>query len=367
MKDDSPESRGGAQKVGSVGSSKKASPLKLYWVDTPSAEENCFVVARSKAAAARYERCGSGFGKDDCEAEYLLTPDLEWLASVTPEEAELDDVVAFYAQPRDVTKLGIGWVIMDGDDYFSWGNREFFRQGGMNWIASFYEEPRNIVIRSVRDLLEIVERDAPGEWLFRGQSSCRWGLQASVHRLRSADLSPSEMRGYEQRTLGEFRRRARTLLPDPPSTLWEWLILAQHFGLPTRLLDWTENPLVALYFAVRDNDGLSDDGQLFAYRHGAPEIDLESTVDPFSVQRIEVVRPPYLDQRVIVQRSVFTVEPHPAEGKPTESEDLRHWNVSVLNADEIRGELASLGISESTLFPGLETLAKDIKFDPRLW
>ncbi|RZI98023.1 MAG: FRG domain-containing protein [Brevundimonas sp.] len=175
-----------------------------------------------------------------------------------------------------------------------------------------------------------MERDAPGEWIFRGQSSCRWGLQASVHRLRSADLSPSEMRGYEQRIVGEFRRRARTFLPNPPSTIWEWLILAQHFGLPTRLLDWTENPLVALYFAVRDNDGVSDDGQLFAYRHGTAGIDLESTVDPFSVQRVEVVRPPYIDQRVIAQRSVFTVEPHPLEGEETESEDLRYWNVSVL-------------------------------------
>ena len=325
------------------------------------------MLASTKSSAASYERHGSGFGSGDCEAEYLLTPDMAWLSSVAPEGVPLDEVVAFYAQPEDVLGLGVEWVIMDGDDYFSLGEREFFRQGGMNWIASFSEEPRNIVIRSVRNLLEIVEQDAPGEWIFRGQSSCRWGLQASVHRLRSANLTPSEMRGYEQRIVAEFRRRARTLLPNPPSTIWEWLILAQHFGLPTRLLDWTENPLVALYFPVRDNDGVSDDGQLFAYRHGTAEIDLESTIDPFNIQRIEVVRPPYLDQRVIAQRSVFTVEPHPLEGDETESEDLRYWNVSVLNADEIRRELASLGISESTLFPGLDTLAKDIKFDPRLW
>ncbi|MDX2335866.1 FRG domain-containing protein [Brevundimonas vesicularis] len=367
MKDDPPDLRSVTRREEALASSKKLSPLKLYWVETPSAEENCFVVARSKAAAARYERNGSGFGTEDCVAEYLLTPDVSWLSSVAPDGVLLDEIVAFYAQPEDVVELGVGWVIMDGDDYFSWGEREFFRQGGMNWIASVYEKPRNIVIRSVRGLLEIVERDAPGEWLFRGQSSCRWGLQASVHRLRSADLGPSELRDYERRIVGEFRRRARSLLPAPPSTIWEWLVLAQHFGLPTRLLDWTENPLVALYLSVRDNDGVSDDGQIFAYRHGAPEIDLESTIDPFNIQRIEVVRPPYLDQRVIIQRSVFTVEPHPLECEDTESEDLRYWNVSGLVADEIREELASLGISESTLFPGLDTLAKDIKFDSRLW
>ncbi len=367
MKDDPPELSNVRQRAEDVAKPKRASSLKLYWVETPSAEENCFVVARTKASAARYERNGSGFDDGDCEAEYLLTPDPAWLTSVAPQEISLDEVVAFYAQPEEVSKLGVGWVIMDGDDYFTWGEREYFRQGGMNWIASFYEESRNIVIRSVKDLLEIVERDAPGEWLFRGQSSCRWGLQASVHRLRSADLSPSEMKGYEQRIVGEFKRRARTLLPNPPSTIWEWLTLAQHFGLPTRLLDWTENPLVALFFAVRDNDGLSDDGQLFAYRHAAVEIDLESTIDPFNIRKIEVVRPPYLDQRVIAQRSVFTVEPHPLEGGKADSEDLRYWNVSVLHADEIRQQLANLGISESTLFPGLDTLARDIKFDPRLW
>jgi FRG domain len=140
------------------------------------------------------------------------------------------------------------------------------------------------------------------------------------------------------------------------------MVIAQHFGLPTRILDWTENPLVALYFSIRENKGTSRDGMLFAYRHGADAVDIESTISPFAISQIELLRPPHLDQRVIAQQSVFTVEP-PGLTKEGggESSDLRYWHVSANHKDEIREQLAKLGISESTLFPGLTSLAEEIK------
>jgi hypothetical protein len=126
-------------------------------------------------------------------------------------------------------------------------------------------------------------------------------------------------------------------------------------------LDWTENPLVALYFSVRDRQDISNDGMLFAYRHGAQEIDIESSADRFAIDQIVLVRPPHLDQRVIAQQSVFTAEPPRFEKKRGEGSDLNYWYVSVKSKAEIRNELAKLGISESSLFPGLVSLATGIK------
>ena len=188
-----------------------------------------------------------------------------------------------------------------------------------------------------------------------------------MHRLRRDELDEASMISFERRLLGEFKRKSRMFLPTPPQTDWEWLILAQHFGLPTRLLDWTENPLVALFFSVRENEPFGDDGMLFAYRHGYPEVDVSTGLSPFDIKRIEVVRPPHLDQRVIAQRSVFTAEPVPLEGTQSDQAAIRSWHVSGMNSDVIREELEKLGVSESTLFPGLESLAKEIRYDSRVW
>jgi FRG domain-containing protein len=165
----------------------------------------------------------------------------------------------------------------------------------------------------------------------------------------------------ERRLLDEFKRRARIFLPSPPSSDWEWLVLAQHFGLPTRLLDWTENPLVALYFAVGDQQQMANDGMIYAYRHGIDPIDIQSTSDPFTLEQIEWIRPPHLDQRVIVQQSVFTAEPLLYDKGGRDESDLRYWHVSVRHKSAMRRELARLGISESSMFPGLATLAAQIK------
>lgn len=334
---------------------------KLYWVSTPSADENCFVAATTKRRAERHEECDSGFDNGDCDATLLCKLEDAWVEQY----ADVDDIKreAFYVQAGDVGQFGVDWRVVEGNDIFNYNGQEFFRMGGMNWVASFFPKPTNMVIRSVSDLLQIVRRDVPGDWVFRGHASCRWELQAGAHRLFDAVGGKGDSGPFERRMLGEFKRRARAFLPSPPQSDWEWLALAQHFGLPTRLLDWTENPLVALYFAVRENNAKCEDGMLLAYTHGVPEIDIQSSLDPFSIDRIEFLRPPHLDQRVISQRSVFTVEPPKMEEESDREgrADLRYWNVSGSQFDRIRDELALLGISESSLFPGLETLAAEIR------
>lgn len=290
-------------------------PFKLYWVETPSPEENCFVAARSKRGAEKHEEDGIGFNPSDCKGELLRTLDSKWVKQYYgAAQPPLEQVSAFYVQPEDVDQLGFEWVV------------------------------------------------APGDWIFRGHASSRWRLKAGVHRLaeKLAD-NPKDAEALERRLLSEFKRRARIFLQIPPSSDWEWMVLAQHFGLPTRILDWTENPLVALYFAIEEVEP-AQDGLLFAYRHGVAEIDIESGTDPFGIRDIEFLRPPHLDQRVIAQQSVFTVEPlgHAEAG---DKSDIRHWYVSVHHKHDIRRELSKLGITESSLFPGLTSLAAEIRRD----
>ena len=92
--------------------------------------------------------------------------------------------------------------------------------------------------------------DVPDPW-FRGLCDVRYALQPSWYRLGS------EAEGVDEYDLlDEFERRAPLLLERERSgSTWEWYFLMQHYGLPTRLLDWSESSLVGLYFAVGDWKG----------------------------------------------------------------------------------------------------------------
>lgn len=101
--------------------------------------------------------------------------------------------------------------------------------------------------------------------LFRGQSNSAWELLPSIARLNPSNF-PSKnygWKGIENELLDEFEKYASRLMINCPRNKLEWMIHAQHHGLPTRLLDWTSNPLKALYFAVEKHDNM--DGKFFHY------------------------------------------------------------------------------------------------------
>src|SRR3569832_2130761 len=112
--------------------------------------------------------------------------------------------------------------------------------------------------RSVSEYLTIFEnvvrkwtaRDGAIRPWCRGQSDASWHLYPGVCR-PGVVCNPDEIRS-------EFHLRALPLLRHIPGSDWEWYFLMQHYGLPTRLLDWTTGSLLGLYFAVRTEVGKQD-------------------------------------------------------------------------------------------------------------
>src|SRR5438552_14157364 len=90
-------------------------------------------------------------------------------------------------------------------------------------------------------------------WAFRGQSELNWPLETSFERAARAGHVHAEIRrNLEWWILRQFKRRAHIVVPSPPSAdaTLEWLALIQHYGGPTRLLDFTQSFYAAAFFAI---------------------------------------------------------------------------------------------------------------------
>ncbi|MCR8924360.1 FRG domain-containing protein [Dasania sp. GY-MA-18] len=148
--------------------------------------------------------------------------------------------------------------------------------------------------------------------LFRGVSRQAYELIPSIGR-GTKEGTRNDISSIEDNILSEFKRLSTPTIVEPPSTDFEWLFLAQHYGLPTRLLDWSTNPLAALYFAIEGDDendaylyhtntGFTDDFEIFDYKTANyTEEHKEKPVAIFAIQshqgNVVFVRPKYSDKR----------------------------------------------------------------------
>ena len=119
---------------------------------------------------------------------------------------------------------------------------------------------------------EFLTSSCPHEWIFRGMRNSAWPLKTSLERHLGGDaleVTPQHSVNWARQELvglKYFQRRAQHLLADYPADRdWvEWLILMQHYGAPTRLLDWTFSPIVAAYFAFEHCQNADEEPAIYA-------------------------------------------------------------------------------------------------------
>jgi hypothetical protein len=216
---------------------------------------------------------------------------------------------------------------------------------------------------------------------FRGHSDEKWKLEPSLLRARSAKDAGDWEDFYDR----EFKGRAVAFIRGrPPATQLEWCFFERHHGLPTRLLDWTESSLVALYFAASDPEGSDLDGCVWMLNHAwlldkafaksdkddkrrTNRIERVINREPVKNDTPLPVRPPFVDPRIAAQHSCFTLHPIVVPGA-LERERANASEAAVAQIDvgasdkkNILEELRQAGITEVVFFPDLDGLARDLK------
>src|SRR5712692_5701120 len=148
-------------------------------------------------------------------------------------------------------------------------------------------------ICSTEDLHRALREKWHSHFLFRGEDSASYALQPKFGRFQAQD--PRNDVAMERSILGEFKRMATPFIQHVPENDWEWLALAQHFGLATRLLDWTDNLLIAAYFATSKP---SHEGDRVLYvLHTKQFRYADPSNSPFDIREVVLYKPKHISAR----------------------------------------------------------------------
>jgi hypothetical protein len=202
--------------------------------------------------------------------------------------------------------------------------------------------------------------------LFRGQECANWDLVPSIGRIKSYNILNCEHDLFQ-----EFKRFAHPYASgEILNNEWNTLALAQHHGLPTRLLDWTTNPLIALWFAFQNEFIDCKDGERAVWLFIAgPEHDVDISSSPFNHSVIKAFKPNHITKRIIAQHGWFTAHEYDEVTGFSilgDNPDYKKILWKFVFKDHLRTNILSsldlLGINNYTVFPDLDGLSKHLKW-----
>ena len=259
-------------------------------------------------------------------------------------------------------------------------------------MARAPDRPEIVQVETLRDFLECITprqgmRYPNPSRVYRGQAYDRKLLPKLFRRDFDYYHQPSlnealyaHLRDREFSLMGEFQRHSSSFLTTKPQNYLEWLAIAQHHGLETRLLDWTENSLTALFFAVSyfgcsDQDDITDAvvWELQTYHmsveviHSQNQEELEAKLADQSVP-ILLYFPNHITPRIAAQQGCFTVQTISPSYVPVDDLSInegghltfRKFKIPLDKKKVIRSELETIGISLFSFFPDLDGLCRDL-------
>src|SRR2546423_2076730 len=244
----------------------------------------------------------------------------------------------------------------------------------------------------IKDWSELVERLYEGSWeagiarfrpnvAFRGLSDANYALKSGLIRLGG---SSEKLEGHLLRNFRKYARRDST-----PDSIWDWMALGQHHGLPTRLIDWTYSPYVAMHFTTARLEDFEIDGVIWSIDFAAAnelipkklkEVLREEGSYTFTVDMLNSVaktpaefdrlarepfvvffEPPSLDDRIVNQFALFSLMSSPTAALDDwlihHPQLCRKIIIPAAAKWEVRDKLDQANITERVLLPGLDGLS----------